>query len=179
MTTRHTIPRYPEGILEAAHRGDEKSLVALLSLAQKDIHRYARHTCQVDDIHDAVQETLWILYRKVGAVRTLGALTGWLFTVVRRECLRLAKLGRNGASQEIGTIEDDLRFAHIPHEELRLDLARSLRDLPAHYREIVLRVDVEEIPVGEAALALGLTRESAKARLHRARALLRKTLLKE
>lgn len=171
--------RYPDGILEAAQRGDEKALDQLLGISQKDIYRYARFTCQVGDVHDAVQESLWILYRKVGGVRTLGALAGWLFTVVRRECLRLAKRGRAGQQVGIEAVEDDLRFARMPQDELRLDLARAMRGLPEHYRDLVLRVDVQEIPIGEVALELGLTRESAKARLHRARLLLREALLHE
>lgn len=171
--------RYPEGILEAAQRGEEKALEQLLGISQKDIYRYARFTCQVGDVHDAVQESLWILYRKVGGVRTLGALAGWLFTVVRRECIRLAKRGRAGQQVDIEQINDDLRFAQMPQDELRLDLARAMGGLPEHYREIVLRVDVQEFSIGEVALELGLTRESAKARLHRARLLLRKALLHE
>lgn len=170
---------WPRDLLEAARRGEEKALLALLERAQPDIRRFARSTCQVSDIHDAVQETLWILYRKVGAVRTLGALSGWLFTVVKRECLRLSRLGRTRSEVDVERIDDDLRFAHVAQEELRLDLARALRDLPDHHRELVLRVDVQEIPVGEVAAALGLTREAAKARLHRARVQIRRALTAE
>jgi len=174
-----TVREWPRDLLEATRRGEEKALLALLERAQPDIRRFARASCQVSDIQDAVQESLWILYRKVGAVRTLGALSGWLFTVVKRECLRLSRLGRTRSEVEVDRIDDDPRFAHVPQEELRLDLARALRDLPEHHRELVLRVDVQGIPVGEVAQALGLTREAAKARLHRARASLRRTLMAE
>ena len=179
MTTLAPAHRYPEGLLEAAQRGEEKALLTLLDLAQPDIRRFAKSTCQVADIHDAVQESLWLLYRKVGGLRTLGALSGWLFTVVKRECLRLGRMARRSNGIEVESIDDDLRFAHFPNEELRLDLARALRDLPVHYREIVLRVDVRETPIGEVAEELGLTRESAKARLHRARVLVRRSLLED
>jgi len=50
--------------------------------------------------------------------------------------------------------------------------------LPPHYREVVLLRDVEEMTVDEIGAALALTREAVKARLHRARALLREYLLR-
>lgn len=167
---------YPIEILEGAMRGEESALLALLDLAQPDIHRFAKTTCLASDVEDAVQESLWLLYRKVGGLRTLGALSGWLFTVVKRECLRLARQGRSSSQVEVESIEDDLRFSELPAEELRLDLARALQELPDHYREMVLQVDVREMPIGEVAQSLGLTRESAKARLHRGRLQIRKSL---
>ena len=178
MSSRNATDRISESLLEAAQRGEEKALLALLEFAQPDIRRFDRSTCHVSDIHDAVQESLWLLYRKVGGVRTLGALTSWLFTVVKRECLRLMRRGARGTETGIESIEDDLRFSELPTEDLRLDLARALQELPDHYREMVLQVDVQETPIGEVAQALSLTRESAKARLHRARLQIRKSLLR-
>lgn len=163
---------------DAARRGEEEALVQVLLAYRKDIHRFARTTCEGGDVQDAVQESLWILYRKVGGIRTVGAVAGWLFTVVRRECIRLARRGRSGSRVDLEHLEDDLRFSEMPQEELRLDLARAMGSLPAHYREVVMRVDVRGVPVDEAAHALGLTRESAKARLHRARRMLRQILIR-
>jgi RNA polymerase sigma-70 factor (ECF subfamily) len=60
---------------------------------------------------------------------------------------------------------------------LRIDLARASQSLPEHYRQVVLLRDIEEMTVDEIARTLGLTRESAKARLHRARLLVREYLM--
>ena len=48
------------------------------------------------------------------------------------------------------------------------DLAAAMESLPAHYREIVLLRDLEGLGIQELSERLGLTREAAKARLHRA-----------
>jgi RNA polymerase sigma-70 factor (ECF subfamily) len=40
---------------------------------------------------DAAQEALSLLFRRIGTIRSLAAISGCLFTVVRRECLRLAR----------------------------------------------------------------------------------------
>lgn len=173
--------RYDLELLAAARDGNEQALLTLLEAAQPDIRRYAARSCRLtDDVDDAVQETLWLLYRRVGALRALGSLSAWLMAVVRRECLRLARraLGRDHAAAplELEPFADHPRLTHRPPHELRIDLARAIQSLPEHYRDVVLLRDVEELSVDELAARLGLTRESAKARLHRARTLLREYL---
>ncbi|MBR0857541.1 RNA polymerase sigma factor, partial [Bradyrhizobium liaoningense] len=82
-------------LFEAARLGDPQAIARLLETAQPDIRRYARATCRSSaDAEDAAQEALWILFRHVGTVRSLLAFSAWLFAVVRRECLRLARKAR-------------------------------------------------------------------------------------
>jgi RNA polymerase sigma factor (sigma-70 family) len=168
--------RFDAVLLDAARGGDQEALLRLLVTAQPDIRRYARLSCRnADDVDDAVQETLWLLYRRVGTLRALTSFSGWLLAVVRRECLRIARRAM-GQTSPIEDIEDDLRFAHRPQHELRIDLARAIQSLPDHYREVILLRDIEELTVDEIAATLDLTRESIKARLHRARMLIREYL---
>jgi RNA polymerase sigma-70 factor (ECF subfamily) len=168
----------PPSLLQAAQQGDAAALERVLALAQPDIRRYARRTCATSqDVEDAVQDTLWVLYRKLGMVRTLGLLSAWLMAVVRHACLRVARrAARLRAAEQLDEADALGRLAHLPDEALRLDLARALESLPAHYRELVLLRDVEELTIDEIAQALGLTREAAKGRLRRARALMQEYL---
>lgn len=171
----HPAPGYDPDLLASARLGDRAALEALLVSAQPDIRRYARVNCMAADADDAVQETLWLLYRKVGTIRALQSFSGWLFRVVRRECLRLARMAlRQDVSAD--ALEDDLAFAHRPQEELRLDLTSAIQSLPQHYRDIVLLRDIEELTIDEIAMTLTLSREAVKARLHRARKLIREYL---
>jgi RNA polymerase sigma factor (sigma-70 family) len=169
--------RHDYGLIQAAQAGDEKALLSLLKEAQPDIRRYARRNCRTaDDVEDAVQETLWLLYRRVGTIRALTSISGWLVTVVRRECQRMARRMFGAHTTDIETMDDDVRLSERPPHELRIDLARAIRSLPEHYRQVVLLRDIEEMSIDEIAAALDLTRESAKARLHRARGLIREYL---
>jgi RNA polymerase sigma factor (sigma-70 family) len=175
-------PRWDAQLLTQAQQGDEAALLTLLAQAQPDIRRYARRSCQVgDDVEDAVQETRWLLYRRLGTVRLLGCLSAWLKAVVRHHCLRLARAawGRQvqTAHDDVHDLADDPRLAQMPTHELRIDVARALQSLPEHYRTVVLLRDVEELTVDEMAATLGLSREAVKGRLHRARGLLREHLL--
>jgi RNA polymerase sigma-70 factor (ECF subfamily) len=161
-------------LLEAAQAGDPGALESLLAVAQPDIRRYARRTCRASDVEDAVQETLVQVHRRVSTLRLLTSLSGWLFAIVRRECLRLAvKLTGRDFELKPSTAE---RLATRSEGELRLDVAHAIQSLPPHYREVVLLRDIEECSMDEICERLGLSRESAKGRLHRARNLLREYL---
>ena len=165
-------------LIGAASGGDPQAIAALLSSAQTDIRRYARRTCRTtSDAEDAVQETMIILYRRVSALRQAAALSGWLFTIVQRQCLRLAGM-LVGAPIDQEALALDRRLAETPLHDLRIDLAHAIESLPAHYREVVLLRDVEELTINEIAAQIGTTRETIKARLHRGRALLREYLLR-
>lgn len=164
-------------VVDAAIAGDHGALVQLLDAVQPDIRRFARQQCQASDADDAVQEALWLLSRRVGMVRAAAALPAWLWTIVRRACARLARATRLSDARA-DDLADDLRLSSRPAPELRLDVTAAIASLPPHYREVVLLRDVEEMTVDEIAAALALTREAVKARLHRARVLLREYLLR-
>ena len=165
----------PPEIFEAARFGDQDALVRLLERAQPNIRRYARATCRsAADAEDAAQEALWLLFRHVGTLRTLLSFSGWLFSVVRRECLRLARRARRMTPVEDSDLEA-LVLAR-PEAELRLDMAAAFEALPAPYRDVALMRDVNEMTIDEIAAVLGASRQAVKARLHRARLLLREYL---
>ena len=169
-------PHYNPDLLEAARGGDEVAIASLLALAQPDVRRYAQYACSSsEDVKDAVQETLWIIFRRVGGLRAVTSFSGWLFAIVRRECSRLARRIM-GHPADLAEVENSLLFAHRPALELRIDLARAIQSLPDHYREIVILRDIQERSIGEISQALGRSREAVKANLHRARVLLREYL---
>ncbi|MCA1524399.1 RNA polymerase sigma factor [Bradyrhizobium yuanmingense] len=162
-------------LFEAARLGDAEAIARLLETTQPDIRRYARATCRSSaDAEDATQEALWILFRHVGTIRSLLALSAWLFSVVRRECLRLAR--RAGLVPAVDGVEAEAALLLRREADLRLDVAAAFEALPPHYRDVALMRDVKEMTIEEIAAALGATRQTVKARLHRARALMREYL---
>ncbi|MET4206093.1 sigma-70 family RNA polymerase sigma factor [Bradyrhizobium sp. LA2.1] len=162
-------------LFEAARLGDPQAIASLLETAQPDIRRYARATCRSSaDAEDATQEAMWILFRHVGTIRSLVAFSAWLFSVVRRECLRLAR--KAGLAPSIDDVEAEALLLSRSEVDLRLDVAAAFEALPAHYRDVALMRDVKEMTIDEIAAALGASRQTVKARLHRARALMREYL---
>jgi RNA polymerase sigma-70 factor (ECF subfamily) len=168
----------PELVARAV-AGEAGAIDSLLRVAQVDIRRYARRSCRsASDAEEAAQEALIILYRRIGTLREIGAISAWLLRIVNRFCLRLA-LRLAGVRSAIEAEAAERHFAAIAKPELRLDIARAIQSLPEHYRAVVVLRDLEELTIDEIALRLDTTRETVKARLHRARALMREYLLDE
>ena len=168
-------------IFEKARVGDERALNALIIATQPDIRRYAKRSCSAADIDDAVQETLWVLSKRVGTVNMLASLPAWLFTVVRRECFRVAQRTMGDSllkgADDIQGYEDNIQLSNKPTNELRVDLIRAMQSLPDYYRYVILLRDIEGMSIEEIANKLGRSRESIKAQLYRARLQVRDILL--
>ena len=79
-------------LIYAAQTGDPAAIGQLLTVCQADARRYAYRHCQVSDVDDAVQEALLTISRKLDGLKAVAAFSAWLFTVVRRECHKLARM---------------------------------------------------------------------------------------
>ena len=169
-------PKIDSQLLQAASEGDTEALEQLMLRYQPSMLRFARRYCATpQDVEDAVQETLWIVYQRIDALRTAAAFVSWIFTIVRNQCYRLLKGTR--------FVDDGEQLAESFCEvrefdaDLSHDLALALAQLPPHYRQVLILRDIEGRTAPETAEALGVTIETVKSRLHRARGLLREMLI--
>ncbi|MBC3871667.1 RNA polymerase sigma factor [Undibacterium oligocarboniphilum] len=162
-------------LIFAAQAGDPVAIKRLLTVCQADARRYARRHCQASDIDDAVQESLLVISRKVSGLKAAAAFSSWLFTVIKRECRKLERLMLRHDPLEDDAAEHQLSCR--TDDALRIDLANALESLPAHYLEVVLLRDFEELTIAEIAERLGEQPGAVKSRLHRARELVREYLL--
>lgn len=159
-------------LVHAAQTGSPDAIERLLVACQADARRYAYRHCVVNDIDDAIQESLMVVAKKVQGLKVAAAFTSWLSTVIRRECGRLAR-----TLSRWDTLEEAHLRPYQTDETLRLDLAAALESLPAHYLEVVLMRDFEELTIREIAERLQQPSGAVKSRLHRARALVREYML--
>lgn len=160
--------------LLAARDGDRAALERVLAGSRRDLRRYAEHHCIVNDIEDAVQESLLSVSAHIRQLRAVEAFNSWLFRIVKRECNRMKRSMRRLAGEPIP--EEILAQEYPPRPDLIRDLSACLQLLPAHYREALLLRDLHGLNLNELAATLGLSREAAKARLHRARVMARQFL---
>lgn len=167
----------PAQLIDAACHGEEGAIVKLLDTCQPDLHRFARRTCSsAEDAEDAVQLALWLIYRKIGALRSVAAFATWIFRIVERECYRLFA-SRGTISREDLRIESvEAEAEHVPIN-LRIDLSRAISRLPPSYRAVLIMRDVDELSAPEVSRQLAISIAAVKSRLHRARAILRDQLV--
>lgn len=162
-------------LILVAQTGDPAAIARLLTVCQADARRCAYKHCHASDVDDAVQESLLVISRKVKGLRAAAAFSSWLFTVIKHECRRLARamFRHESLTDEMA---EELMLAQ-PDGALRIDLANALESLPAHYLEVVLLRDFEELTIAEMAHRLGERPGAVKSRLHRARELVREYML--
>lgn len=159
----------------AARDGNAAALEALLAHSRVQVVRFAERHCVIHDVEDAVQETLLQASRHIGRLRVAEAFAGWMFRIAKRECDRLKRSWRLHVHDYAPDLELPSPVLR-PAEELRCDIVAALQSLPVHYREVLLLRDSEELTIEEIAQHLAMTRLAVKARLHRARVLVREYL---
>ena len=172
-----------EARLISAKRGDPHALNWLIRQHRQGVYRYGLSVCRTtEDTEDAVQETLWAATRAMQHFRgSASTVVSWLFTIVRRECLRLLEQRRRApqgfsAGEELA--DDALDPWSRLAEQERLDLlASALSQLDDTHREVILLRDIQELTTPEAAARLGISIDALKSRLHRARASLRERVI--
>lgn len=164
-----------DSLIMAAQTGDAMAISRLLAVCQADARRYVYRHCHASDVDDAVQESLLVVSRKVKGLKAAAAFSSWLFTVIKRECRKLERM-----MFKHDPLPDELAEEQMLCRDdtaLRIDLAKALESLPAHYLEVVLLRDFEELTISEIAARLGEQQGAVKSRLHRARELVREYML--
>ncbi len=143
------------------------------------------------DAEDAAQDAVLKIYRNLHLFRGESQFRTWALSIARNEGLgRLRKAGARREDSLDALTEDQggdftpailTSWREVPAQalerhELGALLRQAIEGLPAIYRNVVLLRDIEEMDARETAAALGITEGAVKVRLHRARALLQRTL---
>ncbi len=127
---------------------------------------------------DAVQETFAIALRSIGSLRDPSRIRAWLYTIARRESLRLLPV------RTTTPLSDDHPDVHTPTPEAQLisadmvdGIAKGLDALPTLYRQAVVLRDMEGFTYAEIAVATGATLASVKFRIFKGREMLMERLM--
>jgi RNA polymerase sigma-70 factor, ECF subfamily len=142
------------------------------------------------DVEDAAQETVIKVYRNLHLFRGESQFRTWVLSIARNEGLgRLRKLASRREDSLDAEIEQGgdytpailTSWREVPTEALErkelTDLLRkAIKELPENYRNVILLRDIEEMDVRGTAAVLGISEGAVKVRLHRARAMLQRTL---
>lgn len=132
------------------------------------------------EAEDLVQETLLLALQAFHRYAHGTNCRAWLITILQnvRSNRRRAKVRRLTVEEPVDRLEERAEFtpeipAHLTDEEV----LTALGGIPEHYQNIIVLSDVEELSYKEIADALGIPIGTVMSRLHRGRALLRKSLV--
>jgi RNA polymerase sigma-70 factor, ECF subfamily len=167
--------------------GDEKAYRDLIERHQAQVYSLAmRMVRRAEDAEDLTQETFVRMFRALSRYDPTRPFAAWLFTIATRLCIdhiRRRKVSpisltqREPGSEEEYQIEVEdpgLKPDEVAtHAEEERRAATLIESLPPHYRIVVILRHVQDLSYEEIAEALHLPLGTVKARIHRARALLK------
>ena len=130
------------------------------------------------DVQDAVQDALIAAYENLAQLKNRDKFRPWLYRILTNACFARLRYRR----REVALDEETLPPAAAPDSpdpEERLTVWNTVQQMPPDYRTVVILFYYEDMPIREIAAALGLSRDTVKKRLQRAREQLRVLLEKE
>jgi len=180
----------PTELLRRCLAGDERAYRELIERYQRQVYSLAlRMVRQAQDAEDITQETFIRMFRALDRYDPTRPFEAWLFTIasrlsidhIRRHRVKPISLVRTEPGSDEERVIDpvdpglgpDVLTSHAEEERRTQELIDSL---PPHYRVVVVMRHQQDLSYEEIATALGLPLGTVKARIHRARALLKRQL---
>jgi RNA polymerase sigma-70 factor (ECF subfamily) len=177
----------------SAQRGSREAFAELVRAYQRRAYAVARAiVLDHHDAEDAVQDGFLHAYRALARFRPGEPFGAWLHRIVANAALmKLRTRGRRpeeSIEELLPNFLDDGHHveqfsewslpadARMLRHETRTLVRAAIDRLPDSYRTVLLLRDIEELTTEETAQALGVTSNTVKIRLHRARQALLKLL---
>lgn len=193
MGEKSSYPEEDHDLIARCKTGDERAFEDLVHKYQQTVlnlvfHHLGHHA----DLEDVAQKIFIKVYLALGRFDNKRSFFPWLYRIIRNQCYdELRQLRRSKVRtftdlslEEVDTIErligqgDVAPRSEDERKELH-DLLYSLLDqLPEKQRTAVILRDLEEIPYGQMAEALGWTEQAARLKVFRGRARLKELMEK-
>src|SRR2546423_1604752 len=160
-------------LLRAHAAGDRDAFAELVRRHKDRLWAVALRTLgDREEAADGLQDALLSAFRNAGSYRGDAAVTPWLHRVVVNACLDRGRRRQALPAEPPGDrVAASSRVVHR-RVAVRRDVPGALRAPPEPQRLALVLVDMEDVPVAEAALLLGIPEGTVKSRCARGRAAL-------
>jgi len=181
-------PLSDEEVVARVLGGETNLFEIVMRRYNQRLYRVARAILRNDsEAEDVMQDAYVRAYEHLGQFAGRAKFSTWLTRIAVHEALMRRRRGNRYqelqpmSEREKDPMEAFPSMALNPEQQastsqIRGLLEEAVEQLPDAYRAVFILRDVEEINTIETAAVLNLTEENVKVRLHRARALLRKSL---
>jgi len=132
------------------------------------VSRYLARRVARDDVEDLAADVFAIAWRKRASVAP-GEELPWLYRIASYQVSNhRRKLAARAGALGLFSVPDAAPGADVLLEG-DPELAAAWRRLPSGHREVLALVVLDDLPVAQAAIALGVSANAASIRLHRAK----------
>jgi len=183
--------RLPDSAVVGRILSGEKALFELLLRRHNQklyrvIRTYLRDT---QDIEDTMQEAYLKAFNKLHQFRGDSGFATWLVRIGINEALQRIKKNKVKSIQEFNADSDTLEHLQLPDlrgmnpekiaigKEMKSLIESAIDTLPEKYRVIYVLKEVQGMETSELCECLGISENNAKVRIHRAKILMKESLL--
>ena len=173
-------------LIQRIRAGDEAALASLIRKYRQQVHTYALQ--KIGDYHiaeDITQETFLRVYQNLETLNDPRQFSRWLYVIVNHLCIAWHRKNRPQTqpleNTHISEIETEAysRYVASEHAETTAEAQRELVEkllakLKERDREVITLHYFEEMTSSEIGTHLGVSENTIKSRLHRARQQLKK-----
>jgi RNA polymerase sigma-70 factor (ECF subfamily) len=168
-------------LLKRAAKGDETAFLLLYEQHRDAVFGFAWALTQsTEDSDEVLQDCFLTMVRKAGDFRGNRALRPWLLGITRNLCYRRLK-SRDNEQQDLDLAEVPSNAVAIEEYLIQRETTEAVRQavlsLPLAQRAAFILFELEEMSLADTAAILGIEVNAVKARLHRGREQLRKSLI--
>jgi RNA polymerase sigma factor (sigma-70 family) len=179
-----------ERLIREALKGDQKAYQELFETHRRAIHHIiAKLVHNPEEVRDLVQETFIKAFNSLESYRKEYRFTTWLYKIaannsidyLRRRKIESLSLDKPLVTQNGSVTIEIADTTYSPDQDLvrkekRLSIEEAIDSLPDKYREVIILRHQEDKPYEEIAAILSIPIGTVKARIFRARELLKKKL---
>ena len=179
-----------DDLVAAAKGGDTQAFGELVERHRNECMKRAMLMIRNrNDAEDEVQNAFWKAFQRLSQFRGEGSFAAWLSRILENQCLMRIRESRNARFVYLDeSSESDVRIELVgqsvsPEDELGAKevvtlMRREISRIPPLLRNVMLLRDLDQMPMPDVAVQLGLSLPAAKSRLMRARTELRSRVSK-
>jgi RNA polymerase sigma factor (sigma-70 family) len=171
-------------IIQRVRSGEKEQFRHVISECNQPLYRTAIVILKNEsDAEDAMQTTYLKAFAHLNSFKGESTFLTWLTRILINECKMLLRKRKNVTSLENKEVLEkpstmESVVDQISKQQLNAWLEKSIIDLPEKYRMVYITREVNDMSTEETAVALGLSEENVKVRLHRAKTFIRESLMK-
>lgn len=165
-------------IVKRARNGETQALEQLIHMYEIKLYKTARTILDCDDdIDEAVQQTIILVYKNINQLKNEKSFGAWMFKILVNKCKDIWNQNSN-RNNKILDLDENQDIPSIEKEDYSF-VNDALNKLTDEYKEVTILYYYDGFSVKEISKILNLPQGTIKSRLSRARKKLEKIIGKE
>jgi RNA polymerase sigma factor (sigma-70 family) len=169
-------------IIEGILKGHKQWFELLIRKYNQRLYRVAKGILWDEGvIEDVMQDTYIKAYQQLSKFENRSSFSTWITRILINECLMMKRKKMPVDSEALNIEVPDNRTPEktAMNKELKKILEGAIESLPEKYRLVFVMREVEEMSISETSESLEISENNVKARLSRAKEMLRNNLTSE